>query len=94
MIKSIWNEFKAACASAWNSFVAGISSACKDSFIILKNGVVNFIKALFTWLWSILKGICLVAWSFIKVLWAAFVAAIKSTLGVVYNKLIDWVNKW
>lgn len=76
MIKDIWNKFKDACANAWNDCKAGVKASAKESFVILKDGCISFITAIFKWLWTLLKGVCLVAWSLIQVVWAALVAAV------------------
>lgn len=93
-MKDIWNKFKLDCANAWSTFCDGIKAMAKSTFEILKDGCVDFITAIFTWLWELLKGVGLIGWSLVQVVVAALIAAVKATFGLTYNKIVDWIKHW
>ena len=93
-MKEIWKEFKENVAAAWSDFVKGIKDVLKSTFKILKEGCVEFVTAIFKWLWEVLCGLGLAIKGLVAIVWAALVAAIKATLGLAYEKIVAWIKKW
>lgn len=93
-MKEIWKEFKEKTANAWKDFVRGIKEVLRSTFSILKDGCKDFITAVFKWLWEVLCGTGLVIKSLVLIVLAAFIAAIKATLGLAYKKVMAWIEKW
>ena len=93
-MKEIWKQFKEAFATAWDIMVEGTKEVCRTTLVLLKDTCVAFITGIFTWVKEIVGGLFLVAWGFIEVVWAAFVALLKATFDLIYNKIIKWIMKW
>lgn len=93
-MKEIWKEFTKNVAAAWSDFVKGIKEVLRSTFVILKDGCVEFVTAVFKWLWEVLCGLGLAIKALVAIVWAALVAAIKATLGLAYEKIVAWIKKW
>lgn len=93
-MKEIWKQFKEAVAGAWATMFDGVKEVCRTTLKLLKDTCVAFVTGIFTWIKDVVVGLCLVAWGFIKVVWAAFVALVKAAFDLIYNKIIKWILKW
>jgi len=93
-MKEIWKQFKEAVANAWGTMVDGVKEVCRTTWKLFKETCVAFVTGIFTWIKDVIVGLCLVAWGFIKVVWAAFVALVKAAFDLIYNKIIKWILKW
>lgn len=93
-MKEIWKQFKKACAEAWSTMVDGVKEVCRTTLSLLKDTCVAFVTGIFAWIKDVICGLCLVAWGFIKVVFAAFVAFLKAAFDLIYNKIIKWIMKW
>lgn len=93
-MKEIWEEFKLKCKEAWDTFVEGVLGVSKSTWKLLKDACVNFVTAIVTWLGELIKGVWNIFVSLISVIWAALIAALKSTIGMLYTKLIEWIKHW
>jgi len=93
-MKKIWKEFKDSVVVAWKDFVKGIKEVLRSTFVILKDGCVEFVTAVFKWLWEVLCGLGLSLKALVAIVWAALVAAVKATLGLAYEKIVAWIKKW
>lgn len=93
-MKEIWKQFKEACAAAWGTMVDGIKEVCRTTLVLLKDTCVAFVTGIFSWIKEVIVGLWLVAWGFIKVVFAALVALLKAAFDLLYNKIIKWILKW
>lgn len=93
-LKEIWKEFcdkvKDATGNCWES----IKTVSKSTLDLLKQTVIDFVTGVFLWLEDLFIGVVSVIYELLKVIWAAFVAALKSTLGLIYEMIVEWIKKW
>lgn len=93
-IKEIWKKFiedaKDCLADSWFE----IRKIAKSTFDLLKIAIIDLIKAIYNWLVSLIEGVATIIYNFIKIVGLALISAIKSTLGILVDKLIEWVKKW
>ena len=93
-MKDIWKKFSMECKAAWEDFKTGLSKTLKTTFDILKDGCIYFVTAIFKWLKELFVGIVFLLKSLFEIIWAAFILAISSTVGLLYEKIVDWIKGW
>ena len=104
-IKEIWKDFgksvKESASSAWKQ----IRNVAKTTFGLFKTTIIDsivgiltwawaLVKGIFTWLWSLVSGVVVIAWDLVKFVFATLVVAIKSTVGILLQALINFIKKW
>ena len=92
-IKDIWKEFKETTTNALKDCWFQIRKAWKSTWDVFKIALIDFVKAVFVWIWSILSGIGLIVLDTLKIIFAALTAAVKATLGILCDKVISWIKK-
>ena len=93
-MKEIWKQFKEAVSNAWGDMIDGVKEVYRTTIKLLKDTCVAFITGIFSWVKEVIVGLCLVAWGFIKIDFAALVALVKAVFDLLYNKIIKWILKW
>lgn len=92
-IKDIWKDFKKTTVTAFKDAWLRIKNAWKSTWNVFKVALIDFVKAVFTWIWSIISGIALILVDTLKIVFAALSAAIKAILGILCEKVIAWIKK-
>lgn len=92
-IKDIWKDFKKTTVTAFKDAWLHIKNTWKSTWNVFKVALIDFVKAVFTWIWSIISGIALILVDALKIVFAALSAAIKATLGILCEKVIAWIKK-
>lgn len=92
-IKQIWQQFantaKESTLKCWEE----IKKVAKTTFNVFKIALADFAKAVYEWLCALIEGVFVIIFNLIKVVGAALLAAIKTTLGVLLDKVIEWIKK-
>ena len=92
-IKDIWKEFKTTTLAALKDGWFRIRKAWKSTWDVFKVALIDFVKAVFTWIWSVLSGVAMIVVDTLRIVFAALAAAIKATLGILCEKVISWIKK-
>lgn len=93
-IKEVWKQFLNDVVDSGIKAWKDIRGIAKNTFDFFKDCVIEFVKGIFSWLWSLIEGVCGVIWELIKVVCSALMATIKSTLGIICEKIIAWIQRW
>lgn len=91
-IKEIWENFMETAKGCIINAGESVCNVAKETWCLFKNDMVDFIKAVFVWLTGLVEGVARVLWNTLTVICSALLAAIKSTLGVVCQWIIDWIK--
>ena len=92
-IKDIWKDFKKTTVAAFKDGWSRIRAVWKATWEIFKIALIDFVKAVFTWVWSIISGVASILIDVLKIVFAALSAAVKATLGIAYEKIVAWIKK-
>ena len=93
-MKEIWQKFIDKCKEMFEDFIENIKKFSKETFQLLKQGCILFVQTIFKWLWELLKGISSLVISFLKFIYEILASAIKSSFSYLYEKIINWIQKW
>lgn len=91
-ISKIWKDFANTVVEAGIDSYVNIKAVCRTTFNMFKDTLIVAVKGISEWLIALVGGIASIIWDLIKVVGAGLVAAIKSTLGVLVEWLINWIK--
>ena len=93
-ISFIWNEFVKVCKEEGKNIYDGVKNVFKETFEVLKNLLINFVKGLFSYLYTLVTSLYQILKAPIHIIFSALWSAIKSTFGVFLEKIIEIIKKW
>lgn len=93
-MKEIWQKFIIECKDIFDSFINSLKFFVKETFQMIKNGCILFVQTIFKWLWELLRGVSNLLITFLTTIYELLKNTIKSTFSFLYEKIINWIEKW
>lgn len=89
-ISKIWKEFVETVVDSGLDAYDQVRNVCKTTFSMFKDTLVVAVTGIAKWLLALVGGIANIMFDLIRVVGSALMVAIKSTIGV----LLDWIINW
>lgn len=92
-MSEVWSKFIASCKACFGTAWTELKNVAKASWDVFKVAAIDFVKAVFVWVETLIEAVFKIAFEIIKVVGYDLLIAIKDTLAIVLNAIIAWIEK-